>query len=89
VRVGVAPKAPETVTPTAVVVVLADAPDDPDAGLDEWLGLELELHAVSSTAGTTSKTAEWRGPISTNTSFGFAGANTEGSPRPEAGAHKR
>jgi hypothetical protein len=73
VRVGVAPKAPETAIPTAVVVVL-DGPldDDPDEDeSDDGLGLEFEPHAASITTGTTSNTAKRRGPISTNTPFGL------------------
>jgi hypothetical protein len=56
VSVGVAPNAPQTSIPTAVVMVLADAADD-DAGCDELdVGWDLELQAVSITAGKHS----WR-----------------------------
>jgi hypothetical protein len=72
VTVGVAPNLPETVTPTAVVVVLdGPADDDPDDDeFDDELGLELEPHAASITTGTTSNTATRRGPICTDTPFG-------------------
>ena len=55
VRVGVASNAPETSTPTVVVVVVLAGAVEDDAGggaLDD--GLDLELQAVSITAGTTS-----------------------------------
>ena len=73
VTLGVAPKAPETVIPTAVVVVLDDPlDDDPDDDeSDDGLGLALEPQAASSTTGTTSNTAIRRGPICTNTPFGW------------------
>ena len=78
VTVGVAPNAPETLTPTAVVVPPV-ADDDPDDELD----LELELHAVSMTAGTTSNAARRREPKSTDTPFGWKSwdQTSKGSPR--------
>jgi hypothetical protein len=70
VTVGVAPNAPETVTPTAVGVVFPEALDDADDDeLDDGPGLEVEPHAASVTADAASNTARWREPLNTITSF--------------------